>query len=428
MRKLFAHRNFRLLWIGELLSMIGDQFHLIALPWLVLQLTGDAFATGAVLAAASVPRALFMLLGGAVTDRFSPRLVMLASNFARLVLSVIIGMLVLGGNIEMWMIYVLALSFGVSDAFFYPAQLAILPRVVTPDLLAAGNALQHGGYQLSMFVGPALAGLLIAGFSGSEIGAEMADQTGIGYAFLFDAATFLASAATLMALRISNDSGIAIAGRGQAVLGNIWDGIVAAWADRPLRLFLILLGLDSLLTTGPISVGIPVMAHDRFVEGAVALGVITSAKGMGALVGSLLAGLWPPTARWFGPVTLAALGWPGICLIMMAYVPTTTGAAILALAMGVSGGYFLIVAVVWLQARTPSAMMGRVMSLVMLAVVGLAPISQSASGMLIDISLVALFTIAGGFIALFCVAMMLFSPTIKAMGVLPALSSEKEMR
>jgi len=409
--------------------MIGDQFHLIALPWLVLQLTGDGFATGSVLAAASIPRALFMLLGGAVTDRLSPRLVMLASNIARMVLSVIIGWLVLGGGIEMWMIYVLALTFGVSDAFFYPAQLAILPRVVTPDLLPAGNALQHGGYQLSLFVGPALAGLLIAGFSSSDMnigpdggGLEssgLADQKGIAYAFLLDAVTFLASAVTLLALRISDESGIAPNVRGRAMLTNIWDGITAAWADRPLRLFLILLGLDSLLTTGPISVGIPVLAHDRFVEGALALGAITSMKGMGALLGSLLAGLWPPTARWFGPVTLTALGGPGVCLVIMAFVPDMVDAAVLAFIMGVSGGYFLIVAVVWLQARTPGAMMGRVMSLVMLAVVGLAPISQSLSGMLIDLNLEVLFVAAGTSIALFSLGMLLFSPTVKAMGDLP---------
>src|SRR5215468_5554311 len=78
-------RNFRLLWIGEGISLLGDQFYLIALPWLVLQLTGSALALGTVLALASIPRALFMLIGGAFVDRYSPRSVMFASNFARLV-------------------------------------------------------------------------------------------------------------------------------------------------------------------------------------------------------------------------------------------------------------------------------------------------------------------------------------------------------
>src|ERR1051326_3321208 len=79
-------RNFQLLWIGEGISLLGDQFYLIALPWLVLQLTGSALALGTVLALASIPRAVFMLIGGAFVDRYSPRLIMLASNFARFVL------------------------------------------------------------------------------------------------------------------------------------------------------------------------------------------------------------------------------------------------------------------------------------------------------------------------------------------------------
>src|SRR5258706_13293565 len=90
--------NFRLLWIGEGISLLGDQFYLIALPWLVLQLTGSALALGTVLALASIPRALFMLVGGAFVDRYSPRSVMAASNFARLVLVALMSALVLTNN------------------------------------------------------------------------------------------------------------------------------------------------------------------------------------------------------------------------------------------------------------------------------------------------------------------------------------------
>src|SRR6185295_14141728 len=79
-------RNFRLLWIGESISLLGDQFYMIALPWLVLQLTGSALALGSVMALAGIPRALFMLIGGVLVDRFSPRAVMMMSNFARFVL------------------------------------------------------------------------------------------------------------------------------------------------------------------------------------------------------------------------------------------------------------------------------------------------------------------------------------------------------
>src|SRR4051794_2890802 len=98
-------RNFRLLWIGEGISLLGDQFYMIALPWLVLQLTGSALALGTVMALAGIPRALFMLVGGVLVDRFSPRSVMAASNFARLVLVALLSALVLTNNIRIELLY-----------------------------------------------------------------------------------------------------------------------------------------------------------------------------------------------------------------------------------------------------------------------------------------------------------------------------------
>jgi len=85
--RVLRNRNFRLLWIGEGISLLGDQFYLIALPWLVLSLTGDALVVGTVLATAGIPRALFMLVGGALTDRFTPRKLMINSNLARMMLT-----------------------------------------------------------------------------------------------------------------------------------------------------------------------------------------------------------------------------------------------------------------------------------------------------------------------------------------------------
>src|SRR5512143_3997217 len=93
-------RDFRLLWIGESISLLGDQFYLIALPWLVIQLTGNPLAVGTVLATAGIPRALFMLVGGALTDRLTPRRLMIASNEARLVLTGLLAALVMTGLIQ----------------------------------------------------------------------------------------------------------------------------------------------------------------------------------------------------------------------------------------------------------------------------------------------------------------------------------------
>src|SRR6266545_7137967 len=186
-------RNFRLLWIGEGISLLGDQFYMIALPWLVLQLTGSALALGTVMALAGIPRALFVLVGGAFVDRFSPRSVMIASNLARLVLVVLLSALVLTNTIRIEMLYAFALAFGLADSFYFPGQSAIIPQLLPEDQLQAGNTFVQGTAQLSLFLGPVLAGALIA-LLGHAATADSASSTeGIGIAFGIDALSFVAS-------------------------------------------------------------------------------------------------------------------------------------------------------------------------------------------------------------------------------------------
>lgn len=154
-------RDFRLLWFSQAVGRLGDQFYLVALPWLVLKLTGDPLAMSLVLATASIPRALFMLVGGALTDRFSSRQVMLSSFLLRLVIVSLLAGLVLTGIIELWMLYVFAFLFGLVDAFYYPALNSSVPQLVDQEQLQTGNALIQGAGQLSLFAGPFLAGALI---------------------------------------------------------------------------------------------------------------------------------------------------------------------------------------------------------------------------------------------------------------------------
>src|SRR5258705_2655581 len=178
----FAIRDFRLLWAGEAISALGDQFALIALPWLALVLTGSPLALGGVMAVMAIPRALLMLIGGVSVDRFSPRRVMLGSNAVRLLATAALGGLVLAGAAELWMLYAFALVFGVADAFFFPAQTSMVPELVEQDQLQRANGITQGTTQATVLVGPALAGIVIAaGANGSA-----ASVAGIGSALLFD--------------------------------------------------------------------------------------------------------------------------------------------------------------------------------------------------------------------------------------------------
>ena len=124
---------------------------------------------GSVLAIEGIPRALFMLVGGAFTDRYTPRNVMLWSNFVRMLLVLLLALLIFTSMLELWMIFVMVLIFGIADAFFFPAQSAIVPRLIHKERLEPANALIQGTMQVSLFAGPVLAGIMIALLGSSTI-------------------------------------------------------------------------------------------------------------------------------------------------------------------------------------------------------------------------------------------------------------------
>jgi MFS family permease len=170
MRNVLSIRDFRLLFAGTSTSLLGDQFALIATPWLVLQLTGDPVVLGTVLALEGIPRALFMLFGGAITDRLSPRVILIASDVVRFVLAALMTVVVVTGVVEMWMLYAFSLGFGLVAGFAVPAGNSIVPVVVEEQDLQAGNSIVMGAGQLVGFVGPVLAGILIGVYAESHAG------------------------------------------------------------------------------------------------------------------------------------------------------------------------------------------------------------------------------------------------------------------
>jgi MFS family permease len=410
----FARRDFRLLWIGEAVSALGDQFALVALPWLALVLTGSALALGTVLAVMAVPRALLMLVGGAFVDRVSPRRVMLASNLVRFVAVTLLGAVVLTGAAQLWMLYVFAIVFGIADAFFYPAQSAIVPELVDSDELQAANGITQGTTQLTVLLGPALAGLIIAALATSN---STADLTGIGVVMVVDGISFLVSIVTLLFIRAR----AAVATEQASVLGQIGEGIRFAFRGPTLRVVMVLsMGLN-LLLVGPFEVGIPALAYSRLPEGAAAFGLILSAFGGGSFVGLLAATLLPPLppAR-MGSVLLGLLATSGLAVASLVFATSTVVAVAIAGLIGVILGYTNISFLTWIQRRVPGQLMGRVMSMLMFSSVALVPIGIAVAGVVVQVSLDGLLLLSGlGVTAL--VLLGLLSPSVRRMGFEPTV-------
>lgn len=410
--------DFRRVWLGESISLLGDQFYMVALPWLTLQLTGSGLALGTVAAAAGIPRAIFMLVGGAITDRFSPRSVMFVSNALRVVLSALITILVLTHTIQFWMLFTAALLFGLVDAFFFPASSAIVPMIVKQEQIESGNAIMQITAQLSSFVGPALGGLLIATLTGvSDLKAlenapAAVDTTGIGIAIGFDCLTFIIAAVFLWMMQ-GGRTAVAQTGEPQSVLASIGDGLRLVWRSPLLRMVILLTAAINFVFTGPMSVGIPVLAN-RLPEGAAALGAILSAFGGGALTGAILGGTLPAPRR-LGITVMCVIGSAGIGMGAFSTVSSLLVAIAVAASMGMAVGYTNVLTISWLQKRIPADKMGRVMSLVMLGSVGLGPISSFIAGLLVDTHLSLMFG-GAGLLLVAVAAWALTSHAVRAMG------------
>ena len=371
MARVIGLRDFRLLFAGNTTSLLGDQLALIATPWLVLQLTRDPRALGFVLALEGIQRALFMLLGGAITDRLSPRRIMLIADLVRFVLTALMTLAVFTGIVDTWMLYAFGLGFGLVAGFAVPAENSIVPMIVAGDDLQAGNAIMMGVGQLVGFIGPTLAGIVIAGYARS--------LDGIAIAFGLDAISFAVSALCLWSIATG---GTRTADDGkESLLNSIVDGMRFLWNDRVLRLMIISLTAVNFLLMGPLLVGIPVLASQRLAEGAVAYGLLMSAFAGGNLAGFLLAGSLPrPTGsfmRWFITGFLVAFG---VVVGVLGFIGSTWIDFGMLMALGLGNGYVAITLFTWMQHRTPKDMIGRIMSIMMFSNTGLVPISQSLAG------------------------------------------------
>lgn len=157
------------------------------------------------------------------------------------------------------------------------------------------------------------------------------------------------------------------------------------WSDRALRYYFMLIAAANLLITGPFTVGIPVLADKKYAAGAAAFGLVLSAYGAGSLVGVVLAGVrGRPSDRRFPALMLGLTAFMGVSLVLLGTLTDTVPAALVSVGMGAAQGYVVIQFITWLQLRTPAHLLGRMMSLLMFAVVGLTPLSMLVSGTLIQ--------------------------------------------
>ena len=371
-RDLFRNANFRWLIGGGLLSMLGDQFTLLALPWLVMSLTRDPLVLGTVLALGSLPRALFILVGGALVDRHSPKAVLLLTKWINFALLGLLAALTATGHITLPGVYALTLAIGLATAFSYPAGSAILPQAVPAALIQPANGVLMGARQLVLLLGPVLAGVLVSG--GGDPGLS---GHGLALAFGLDAVSFAVSAWTLGRVQATPAEPRAPQPMGAAIA----ESLRSCWQDRELRALFLYFSAIAFFVGGPIQVALPVLAAERLPGGAAALGVMLAVHGLGALAGMAISGLRP---RWrlstLGGTVLLIDTTAALVFLAFGHVHETWQGAALLLPLGALGGFVQVAVYSWLQRRIPPEMLGRSMALFMFIVMGLAPLASAAAG------------------------------------------------
>jgi hypothetical protein len=394
----FESRNFFLLWLGESVSVFGNQFHALALTWVVLDiLKAPGLVLGTVLMASAIPRAVFMLFGGVLSDRLSPRRVMLVSNAGLCIIAAGLAFLVFAHTrgtftLEIWHLYVISIVFGIVAAFFIPAMMTMIPRLLDRERLEAGNSLVMGTMELSGLVGPAAAGIVVA-------------AVGTAVAFGVDAATFAFATVTLLLMRglvprpqqEVVGSALTEPVRKDSALADIRDGFRYAWGQPGMLAQILAIAVANFCIVGPIAVGLPVVVH-RLTPEPTALGMVMAVAGAGGLFGTILAGAIRLRHRGVVLITTFIVAGGGFALLGI--MPDILSIALLVGAAAIGNGLVNVILIAWFQGTTRTDMLGRVMSLLMFASAGLQPVSLAMAGWLVDLNYTVMFAGAGGLIVL----------------------------
>ncbi|WP_367127263.1 MFS transporter [Saccharothrix sp. HUAS TT1] len=397
-------RSFRLLWAGQALSLLGDGFSYIAFAWITLELTGSTLMLGYVLAFQAVPRALLTLVGGSLSDRWSPRRLMVLSSWARAAVMAAVAVAGFSGTLGFWVLCVAAAAFGAVDAFFQPARVSILPSVVAQDVLPAANALLGTGIKVASVLGPAVGGVVVA-------------ASDANYAFLVDALCFALCALCVSAVRTlprEQEATTGSAEPGDSLWARIKEGLRYVWADPRIRTVLVVDMAVTFCYAGPFTVGFATLARAEVQGGSTTMGLLNGALAAGAMLGTLVGGAIGARPR-VGLLVAALAGWLAVGMAALGVVDQVVVAVATVLAMGFGIGFQGVFGLSWIQRNIKGSVLSRVISVDMVLGYAVAPLSLVLCGALAERNTAAMF---GGTAAILAVT---------ALGVL-ASKPVREMR
>lgn len=354
------HRNYRLFFAGQGVSLVGTWMQVVAQSWLVLQLTDSAVALSITIALQFVPMLVGGAWGGLIADRFDKRRTMVWTQVAAGVLALALGALELSGAVQLWHVYGFALLLGVVNVFDMPTRQAFVTEMVGPDDVANAVGLNAAMFNSARLVGPAVAGVVIARF-------------GIGPAFIANGVSYVAA---IVALSMMRPAELFVVPPVPRQPGQVRDGIRYVRHHPLLFPTLCVLAVVSTLSFNSLVI-LPLMAKKVFHGGPGLFGNLQAIMAVGSLVGSLgAAGRARPTRR----LLLGASFALGVCSIAAAVAPNAWVEAVALVPLGVATMVFVVTANTTMQLNSDPAMRGRVMALYALVFLGSTPIGSPITG------------------------------------------------
>lgn len=367
-----AHRDANVLrWLAAYtMSMVGDSVYYMALAWAAAR-SGSPAQAGVVLAVGAVPRAVLMLGGGVLADRWGPRRVVIGSDAARCVVILAVAAVLLVTAPGLWLLIAVALVFGIVDALFLPAVGALPPRITAPGQLARVQGLRGLAARVANVTGGPLGGLLVA-FGGSASAFAVA-----GVLFALSLVLLISVQMSAPPVRELTDGD-----RSQATPSSAWreltDGLRHIRHHRVLGPLMLVIALSELGFVGPLNLGLVLLARERG-WGAGGMGWIVAAFGIGAATASLLLAVRGHLPR-AGLVLCLSVVAGSLAVGAVAYVPTVALAAVAGLCVGLLAGLAGGLCGALTQTVTEPGYLGRVTSVATLFTLGIAPLSYPVTG------------------------------------------------
>jgi MFS family permease len=355
-------RNYRLFFVGQLISLIGTWMQNIAQSWLVYRLTGSSFLLGSISFASQIPIFLLAFVGGTIADRYNRHKVVIATQSASMVLAMALSILTLTDTVRIWHIFVLSALLGIVNAFDMPTRQAFVVELVAKEDLINAIALNSSIFNGARVMGPAVAGILIAGI-------------GEGWCFFANAVSYLAVIAGLLFMRLDARSGISRKG---SAVSNLLEGFNFVRSTRPIRALLLLLGLLSIMGM-PYSVLMPIFADKILHGGPPGLGILMGSTGLGALIGSVSLAAKSGTRGLGRMVAYASSGF-GIGLILFSISRYFWLSAIFLVPVGMSFMVTTASTNTLIQTMVPDHLRGRVMATHVWMLLGMTPFGSFLAG------------------------------------------------